>query len=75
VHRYYQEQYQFDGGKMDRYVTGSDSAGTVMGAYNTKALPIYAYLHEDLQAPPGQLHQAARRGERASRLCQRGQWE
>jgi phospholipase C len=45
VHRYYQEQYQLDGGKMDRYVAGSDSAGTVMGAYNTKALPIYAYLH------------------------------
>jgi acid phosphatase len=47
VHRYYQEQYQLDGGKMDRYVAGSDSAGTVMGAYNTKALPIYAYLHAD----------------------------
>jgi hypothetical protein len=24
VHRYYQEQYQLDGGKQDRYVTGSD---------------------------------------------------
>ena len=45
VHRYYQEQYQLDGGKMDRYVAGSDSAGTVMGQYDTKALPIYAYLH------------------------------
>ena len=27
VHRYYQEQYQLDNGKMDRYVTGSDATG------------------------------------------------
>ena len=45
VHRYYQEQYQLDGGKMDRYVAGSDAAGLVMGQYDTKTLPIYAYLH------------------------------
>ena len=45
VHRYYQEQYQLDGGKMDRYVASSDSAGLVMGQYDTKALPIYKYLH------------------------------
>ena len=45
VHRYYQEQYQIDGGKQDRYVTGSDSIGLVMGHYDTKALPIYQYLH------------------------------
>ena len=45
VHRYYQEQYQLDNGKMDRYVTGSDSAGTTMGMYDTKALPVYQYLH------------------------------
>jgi acid phosphatase len=45
VHRYYQEQYQLDGGKMDRFVAGSDSAGLVMGQYDTKSLPIYKYLH------------------------------
>ena len=45
VHRFYQEQYQLDGGKQDRYVTGSDSAGMTMGYYNTKELPIYEYLH------------------------------
>src|SRR5262249_45002842 len=39
VHRFYQEQYQIDGGKQDRYATGSDAAGLVMGNYNTKALP------------------------------------
>jgi acid phosphatase len=45
VHRYYQEQYQLDGGKQDRYVTGSDAAGLAMGYYDTKSLPIYQYLH------------------------------
>ncbi|MEP6630742.1 MAG: hypothetical protein ABJA89_09740, partial [Lapillicoccus sp.] len=27
VHRFYQEQFQIDGGKQDRYVTGSDAVG------------------------------------------------
>ena len=45
VHRYYQEQYQLDNGKMDRYVTGSDAAGLAMGTFVTTALPIYKYLH------------------------------
>jgi acid phosphatase len=45
VHRFYQEQYAIDGGAQDHYVTGSDSAGTVMGYYDTTALPIYQYLH------------------------------
>ena len=45
VHRFYQEQYQIDGGKQDRYVTGSDAVGLTMGRYDTKALPIYRYLH------------------------------
>ena len=45
VHRYYQEQYQLDGGKQDRYVTGSDAVGLTMGYYDTRSLPIYKYLH------------------------------
>jgi acid phosphatase len=45
VHRYYQEQYQLNGGKQNRYVTGSDVAGLVMGHFDTKQLPIYQYLH------------------------------
>jgi phospholipase C len=45
VHKFYQEQYQLNGGQQNRYVTGSDSAGTVMGYYDTTALPIYDYLH------------------------------
>ncbi|MGZ4267940.1 MAG: alkaline phosphatase family protein [Solirubrobacteraceae bacterium] len=45
VHRFYQEQYQLDGGKQNRYVTGSDAIGLTMGAYKTRNLPIYKYLH------------------------------
>src|SRR3954453_23548826 len=45
VHRFYQEQYQLDGGRQDRYVTGSDAVGLTMGHYDTRALPIYRYLH------------------------------
>jgi acid phosphatase len=45
VHRFYQEQYQVDGGKQNRYVAGSDAAGLVMGHYATGHLPVYRYLH------------------------------
>jgi acid phosphatase len=47
VHRFYQEQYQLNGGNQNRYVTGSDAAGLSMGYYDTTQLPIYAYLHQD----------------------------
>ncbi len=47
VHRYYQEQWQIHGGQQDRYVAGSDAIGLAMGVYDTKALPIYQYLHSD----------------------------
>jgi acid phosphatase len=45
VHRFYQEQYQLNGGLQNRYVTGSDAVGLTMGHYNTSTLPIYQYLH------------------------------
>ena len=45
VHRFYQEQYQLNGGHMNRYVTGSDAVGLTMGYYDTTKLPIYKYLH------------------------------
>jgi phospholipase C len=45
VHRFYEEQFQLDHGQQNRYVLQSDAAGLVMGVYDTKALPIYAYLH------------------------------
>src|SRR5215813_651478 len=43
VHRFYQEQYQINGGAMNRYVTGSDAVGLAMGYYDTRSLPIYRY--------------------------------
>ena len=46
VHRYYQEQYQLNGGFQNRYVTGSDAIGLTMGVYKTQDLPIYQYLHQ-----------------------------
>ena len=46
VHRFYQEQFQIDGGKQDRYTTGSDAIGLTQGTYRTQQLPIYRYLHE-----------------------------
>ena len=45
VHRFYQEQYQLNGGKQNRYVTGSDAVGLTMGTYDTKNLPIYQLPH------------------------------
>jgi phospholipase C len=45
VHRFYQEKYQIDGGKQDRYTTGSDAVGLTQGVYETQKLPIYRYLH------------------------------
>jgi acid phosphatase len=45
VHRFYQEQYQLNGGKQNRYTTGSDAIGLTQGVYDTRALPIYKYLH------------------------------
>jgi phospholipase C len=39
VHRFYQEQYQIDAGKMDRFVAWSDAAGLVMGYYDATSLP------------------------------------
>jgi len=43
-HKYYQEQYQLHGGKLDRYVTGSDAIGLALGVYGTEGLPIYRYF-------------------------------
>jgi phospholipase C len=39
VHRYYQEQYQIDGGKMDKFVAWSDAAGLVLSYYDATNLP------------------------------------
>ncbi|HEY4025612.1 MAG TPA: alkaline phosphatase family protein [Candidatus Dormibacteraeota bacterium] len=39
VHRYYQEQYQIDGGKMDRFVALSDAGSLAMSYYDATNLP------------------------------------
>ncbi len=39
IHRYYQEQYQIDGGKMDKYVAWSDAAGFAMSYYDASNMP------------------------------------
>ena len=40
LHRYYQEQLQIDGGKMDRYALYNASAGLSQGYYKTSLLPL-----------------------------------
>ena len=42
VHRFYQEQVQIDGGRMDKFVRVSDARGLVMGFYHTAPLPLAA---------------------------------
>jgi phospholipase C len=42
VHRYYQEQMQIDGGKMDKFAAVSDAQGLSMGYYHTAELPLMA---------------------------------
>ncbi len=39
VHRYWQEQFQIDGGNMDQFVTWSDNPGLVMSHFDVTALP------------------------------------
>ena len=39
VHRYYQDHYQSDGGKMDKFVAWSDAAGLVTSYYDATNMP------------------------------------
>jgi acid phosphatase len=39
VHRYYQEQYQIDGGKNDKFLAWSDNPGLVLSYYDGANLP------------------------------------
>jgi phospholipase C len=40
LHRYYQEQMQIDGGKMDKYALFNSTAGLSQGYYKTSLLPL-----------------------------------
>jgi phospholipase C len=42
LHRYYQEQMQIDGGKMDKFAAYNTSQGLAMGYYKTSLLPLLA---------------------------------
>ncbi len=39
VHRFYQEQYQIDHGRMDKFVAWSDAAGLVMSYFDASNMP------------------------------------
>lgn len=43
VHRFYQQQEQINGGKMDRFAVVSDGGGLAMSHYDGSALPLWDY--------------------------------
>ncbi len=46
VHRFYQEQLQIDGGKMDRFVAYTDSGSLVMSTYDGASMPLWSYAKD-----------------------------
>ncbi|MEP6684383.1 MAG: alkaline phosphatase family protein [Parafilimonas sp.] len=46
LHRYYQEQYQIDGGKMDKYALYNTSGGLSQGYYQTSMLPLLSTVQQ-----------------------------
>jgi phospholipase C len=46
VHRFYQEQEQIDGGRMDKFAAVSDAGGLVMSYYDGSSLPLWAYARQ-----------------------------
>ena len=45
-HRYYQEQFQIDGGKMDKFVAWSDAGALVMSYFDGAPTPLWALAKE-----------------------------
>ncbi len=43
THRFYHNQLQINGGKMDKFALYNDSKGLAMGYYNTEKLPLYPF--------------------------------
>jgi phospholipase C len=41
THRFFHNQLQIDGGRMDKFAVYNDSKGLAMGYYNTEKLPLY----------------------------------
>jgi len=46
VHRFYQEQEQIDGGRMDRFAAVSDAGGLVMGYYGSGGQKLAGLAHD-----------------------------
>jgi phospholipase C len=46
IHRFYQEQEQIDGGKMDRFVAVSDTGALPMGYVDGSGLPLFGLARE-----------------------------
>jgi phospholipase C len=46
IHAYYRQQYQINGGRMDRFAYWSDAKGLTLGYYDTSALPLARWAHE-----------------------------
>jgi acid phosphatase len=45
-HNFFQDRYQLDNGRMDRFAAGNNySNGGTMGYWDTHKLPLYRYLH------------------------------
>jgi len=45
-HRYYQEQLQIDGGKMDKFVAWSDAGSLVMSYFDGSPAPMWSYAKD-----------------------------
>jgi len=46
VHRFYQEQLQIDGGKMDKFVAWSDAGSLVMSYFDGSPAPMWSYAKD-----------------------------
>ncbi len=46
VHKFYQNQEQINGGRLDRYVAASDAGGLAMGYYDGSQLPLWKWAQE-----------------------------
>src|SRR5262249_6867411 len=46
VHRFYQQQMQINGGRMDRFAAVSNARGLVMGYYDTKKTVLWRYAKD-----------------------------
>ncbi len=46
VHKFYQEQLQIDGGKMDKFVAWSNAGALVMSTYDGSQMPLWQYAKE-----------------------------